>query len=165
MHSSAIVTHGLRSQKIQGDPYLKVRLTSQIVAALGMRHVQEVMVLPMQQLTPMPNKPACLLGLTNRRGQVVWVVDLARMLGLRVLPANLQQHNTAIVQVGKMLLALAVHQVEEIVWLQPEVIQPAPGQVAPDLLPYLQGCWVQSQQVGLVLDIAAIAQSQILHGD
>jgi twitching motility protein PilI len=165
MHSSAIVTHALRSQKIQGDPYLKVRLTSQVVAALGMRYVQEALVLPMRQLTPMPNKPACLLGLTNRRGQVVWAVDLARVLGLGMLPANLQQHNVTIVQVGKMLLALAVHQVEEIIWLQPEVIQPAPGQVAPDLLPYLQGCWVQSQQVGLVLDIAAIAQSHTLHRD
>lgn len=165
MNSSALAPHSSRLQKTLGDPYLRVQVGTQSSAALVMRHVQEVMVLPIRRLTPMPNKPACLLGLTNRRSRVLWVVDLARMLGLGALQANVQQHSVVVVQVGNIPLGLAIQQVEEITWIPSDAIQATPGQVTQGLLPYLQGCWVQPQGVVLILDAPAIVRSQLLHGE
>lgn len=165
MNSSALAPHSSRLQKTTGEPHLTVQLGAQSVAALLMHHVQEVMVLPIRRLTPMPNKPACLLGLTNRRSRVLWVIDLAQMLGLGVLQANVQQHSVVVVQVGNIPLGLAVHHVEEISWIPTDAIQVTPGQVSQGLLPYLRGCWVQPQNVVLILDAPAIAHSQLLHGD
>jgi len=47
----------------------------------GMKQVQKVLVLLPKRLAPMPNMPACILGLTNRRSRVLWVADLANLLG------------------------------------------------------------------------------------
>ena len=163
MNSSALAAHSSRLSKAVGSPYLKVHVGTQSISALRMLHVQEVMILPIRQLTPMPNKPACLLGLTNRRSRVLWVVDLAQMLGLGALQSNVQQHSVVVVQVGNIPLGLAVHHVEEITWIPTDSIQVTPGHVSQGLLPYLQGCWVRPQGVVLILDVPAIARSQLLH--
>jgi len=164
MTTSALVSLS-NSRKMLGNPYLKVQIHSQSYAALAMPFVQEALVLPIRQLTPMPNKPPCLLGLTNRRSRVLWVVDLALLLGLGALPESVQQHNIIIVQVGNMPLGLAVEQVEGIIWLTREMIQPPPAQITPRLLPFLQGCWVQPDELTFLLEVAAIARSQLLHAD
>lgn len=153
-------------QRNSGDAYLRFELCANTPAVLIMRHVQEAMVLPSRRLTPMPNMPACMLGLMNRRSRVVWVVDLAQLLGVSRLDANLQHYHLVIVQVGAVTLGLAVQQVEGITWLDTGRIQ-SPGQVLPSLVPYLKGCALQSreqtQEVLLVLDAESITQSSILH--
>ncbi|GAB4458052.1 MAG: chemotaxis protein CheW [Elainellaceae cyanobacterium] len=166
MNSSALTVSNNRLQKNLGSPYLKVEFgRQQVFAALPMEFVQEVLILPMRQLTPMPNKPACLLGLTNRRSRVLWVVDLAHLLGLGQLPASGQQYSVVIVQVGAVPLGLAVHQVDGITWIQPGEVQATPGNLAPGLLPYVTGCWVQTQELVLLLETRAIAHSPALHAE
>lgn len=162
MHTSALALPLDRSKKGLGDPYLKIQLDGQTSAIFNMQHVQEVVMLPVRRLTPMPNLPACLLGLTNRRSRILWIVDLARMLEIAVLPAATQQHSVVIVQVGAMPLGLAVRQVEGIVWVQSSMIQSPPGQISAPLVPYLQGCVLQQREISLVLDVEAIAQSSQL---
>ncbi|GAB4144187.1 MAG: chemotaxis protein CheW [Cyanobacteria bacterium J069] len=166
MNSSAITIPSHRLQKNQGTPYLKVQFGGQrIFAALPMGFVQEVLVLPVRQLTPMPNKPSCLLGLTNRRSRVLWVVDLAHLLGLGRLPANVQQHSVVITQIGSLPLGLALQQVDGITWIPPQDVQAVPSNLAPGLLPYLVGCCVQSQELLMLLDVMAIARSPVLHAE
>lgn len=162
MTLSTIPLSSNQSEKVFGDPYLKVQLGAQTIALFTMQHVQEALVLPVQRLTPMPNRPGCLLGLANRRSRVMWVIDLGRMLGLTPLQAMVQQHSVVIVQVGPMPLGLAVQHVHGLSWVQAETIQPPPGQLATSLVPYLQGCVLQHREVALVLDTEAIVQSPIL---
>lgn len=166
MSISALVHPSKQSQRASGDAYLRFELCPHTPAVLFMRHVQEAMVLPARRLTPMPNMPACMLGLTNRRSRVIWVVDLAQMLGLAMLDANIQQYNLVMIQVGAVALGLAVQHIEGITWIDPDRIQSPIGQVMPSLVPYLRGCAVQQreekQDILLVLDAEAIAQSSIL---
>lgn len=102
----------------------------------------------------------------NRRSRVLWVVDLAQMLGLGTLDTNIQQYNLVIVQVGAIALGLAVQQVDGLNWIDPNQIQAPIGQILPTLLPYLRGCALQTQDqkqnILLVLDAEAIAQSSLL---
>lgn len=132
-----------------------------------MRHVQEAMILPSRRLTPMPNMPAPMMGLMNRRSRVIWVIDLAQLLGISMLDASSTQHYTLIlIQVGSVPLGLAVHQVEGAMRLEPSAIQSPIGQVTTALVPYLRGCVLQQQaqqkEIILVLDGEAITQSPIL---
>jgi positive phototaxis protein PixI len=167
MNLSAL-TLPARPAKSPGEPYLKFQLGRQTPAVFSMRHVQEALILPTRRLTPMPNMPAPILGLTNRRSRISWVVDLPQLLGLPALDSNTQQHTLILVQVGIISISFAVQQVEGITRLQPEDIQPPQGQVNSRLLPYLRGCILQKQEqkqeVLLVLDPEAIAQSAILQG-
>ena len=169
MNSSALVhpsSQSHQSKKNSGDAYLRFELCPQTPAVFSMRHVQEAIVLPARRLTPMPNMPACMLGLMNHRSHVVWVVDLAQMLGLSVLDANVQQYNLVMIRAGAVTLGLAIQQVEGITWIEPSQIQSSIGQLTPTLIPYLRGCAIHRQEdqqnLLLVLDAEASAQSSIL---
>ncbi len=167
MNSSALNTSALalpvgHSQKTVGDAHLKFHLGQKTPACFAMTHVQEAIVLPAHRLTPMPNMPASLLGLMNRRSRVVWVVDLALMLGVSRLSPSVQQYSLVMIQVGTVPLGLAVQRIEGIRWVQQEAIQSPLGQVTSALVPYLRGCILQPQEIVLVLDAEAIVQSPIL---
>jgi positive phototaxis protein PixI len=158
-----------RSPKPSGEAYLKFQLGRQTPAVFSMRHVQEAMVLPTRRLTPMPNMPSPILGLTNRRSRISWVVDLPQLLGLPPLDTNAQQHTLILVQVGAVSISFAVQQVEGITRLPTDAIQSPRGQVTSALVPYLRGCILQQQdtkpEILLVLDAEAIAQSPLLQGN
>ncbi|MBF2000174.1 MAG: purine-binding chemotaxis protein CheW [Synechococcales cyanobacterium C42_A2020_086] len=161
------LTLALSSQRpATGDAHLKFRLGHQTPAVFSMQCVQEALILPARRLTPMPNVPAPLLGLINRRSRVLWVLDLAQILGLALLDLNAQQYTLVLIQVGAVSLGLAVQQVEGIVRLAPEAIQPPVGQISSSLVPYLRGCALQhqeeKQEIVLVLDAEAIVQSPLL---
>lgn len=163
MNLSALTLRSDRPQKIQGDAYLKFKLASGFQAVLSMKQVQEVLALPANRLTPMPNMPACILGLMNRRSHVMWVVDLAQMLGISKLDANAREYNLMIVRAGTVILGLSVQQVGGISWITSDAIQPAPNHLTMNLLPYLRGCTLSEQEILLVLDADAIVHSSILH--
>jgi positive phototaxis protein PixI len=148
------------------ETYLKFRLAADIPAALSVRSVQEAFILPARQLTTMPNMPAALLGLTNRRNQVVWVIDLAQLLGLGVFDATVQQFSLLLIQVGLVKVGLAVQRIEGMIKLTPDAIQAPIGQMSLSLLPYLQGCALQQQEqkqeILLLLDAEAIVQAPLM---
>lgn len=168
MNPSALsLPENLQSQKIPGEAYLKFHVNRQIPAVFSMRYVQEALILPSRRLTPMPNMPAPMMGLMNRRSRVIWVIDLAQLLGLSVLDASsTQQYMLILIQVGSIPLGLAVHQVEGMTRLEANAIQSPVGQVTASLVPYLRGCVLQQQsekqEILLVLDGEAIAHSPIL---
>lgn len=142
--------------KNQGDTYLKFQFGKQTPAVLSMSQAQEVIVLPPSRLTPMPNMPAYVLGLLNRRSRVLWVIDLQGMLGLPAVPTNVQQYNIVIIRTGSASLGLIVQSVEGVIRLTPDHIQPPHGHVSSELVPYLRGCSLQEREILLILDAEAI---------
>ncbi|MDX2228145.1 MAG: chemotaxis protein CheW [Leptolyngbyaceae cyanobacterium bins.349] len=146
-----------------GDPYLRFQLAEGVTAVLPMQQVQEVHRLPVHRLTPLPNLPGCVLGLINRRSQVLWVVDLAHLLDITYLGANQQQYHLAIIRSGQLMLALAVAHIHGSFWLPPEAIHAHAGQLSPALQAHLQGCAMYDQEILLVLNPEAILHSSALH--
>lgn len=170
MTSSALALPNGQPRKPVGDAYLKFQLTRQTSAVFATPHVQEAIALPTRRLTPMPNMPPCMLGLMNRRSRVMWVVDLAQLLGIPNPDApglryNVQ-HNVVLLQVGSVSLGLAIQQVKGISWIENDTIQSPIGQVSASLVPYLRGCVLQQhdqqKELVLVLDAEAIVKSPIL---
>lgn len=148
-----------------GNAYLKLQLDRQTVAALPMDYTQEVLVVSARRLTPIPNMPACVLGLLNQRSKIFWVVDLPQLLQLSVLDTYVQQYNIAIVRSREIPLGLAVQQVKGVMRFNADAIHSPVGTVPDNLIPYLQGCISQQTDSVLVLDPVAIVSSPILHGN
>lgn len=155
------------------EAYLKFQLAPGIPALLAARAVEEATVLSTTQITPMPNMPACLLGLINRRSRVIWITNLMQLLGLAIPNRPRQQYSTIIVKSEtldssasspNLSLGLVVDQISGIIHLPTEALQPVPTQVNPILGPYLRGCAVQNEQILLVLDAEAVLQSSIFQG-
>lgn len=76
--------------------------------------------------TPLPRAPKFVRGVINLRGAVLPVVDLAECLGFS---ANEQTANQVIVvvQIGNRVVGLLVDAVSDILIIETEKIQPAPG--------------------------------------
>jgi twitching motility protein PilI len=165
MNSSALahITKPNPNKKNLGDAYLKFQFGQQTPAVLSMSQAQEVFVLPVGRLTAMPNMPPYVMGLLNRRSKVLWVIDLAKMLGLPGIETNVQHYNSVIINSGSVSLLLIVQSVEGVLRLTPENIQPPLGQVSSGLVPYLRGCVLLDTEILLVLDAEAIIRSPLLH--
>lgn len=160
-----IVPQMERDTRTLGDNYLRFYLEPDTSAILSMEHAQEVLIVPVGRITPMPNMAECVLGLLNWRNRVLWVVDLAQMLKLQSLDTTAQQYHITIIRVGEILLGLVVQEVKGVTQFTPDCIQPPIGLVSSGLMPYLHGCIIQEKELVLVLDAEPIAHSPILHSD
>lgn len=142
--------------QVVGDIYVKLQLDKYTSAILSMDYVQEVLIVPISRISPMPNMPHCILGLLNRRNRVLWVIDLAQVLNLS-LDTNAQQYHIIIIQVNQVSLALVVQEVKGVIRFTPDCIQSSPEQAA-----YIHGWVVQAQETLMVLNAEAIAHSPSL---
>ena len=145
------------------DSFLKLHLEPHTPAILAMEQVQEVLIIPARRITPMPNMTECVIGLLNRRNRVLWVIDLAQLLGLQPLPTNTQQYNVVIIQAKQISLGLLVQEVKGVTHFAHQLIQPPTELVTSALIPYLSGCIFQSEEVLLVLNAEAIVLSPTLY--
>ncbi len=150
-----------QTPKPVGDGYLKFQLNQFTSAVFSIRYVQEVMIVPIEFVTSMPNMPACVLGLTNWRSRIIWVVDLPKMFNLESLNNKLRQYNVIIIRIESALLGLVVPEVKGTIRLIADDIKSPGSQISPSLLPYLRGCVWQEKEFLLVFDPQAIVQSSI----
>jgi positive phototaxis protein PixI len=141
--------------------HLKFKIGSH-TALLPTHQVLEAITLPVSSVTPMPNMPPAMLGLVNRRSQVLWVTDLALLLGIPVAYPNSQHYHLILVQIHDVIVALRVQEINSIVSLPPEQVSPVPAHVSTDLAPFLRGCWLQGNEVLLVLSAEAILRAPAL---
>ena len=142
-----------------GNAYLKLQLEFPILCVVLLEHIQEVLVMPIEQITFMPSMPDYVLGLMNRRGKVLWVIDLPHMLGLESLERDRQQYHIAIIKLGNMLLGLAVQQVQGVKRLTEEEIESSLHNSVPHLIPYFKGCILQEEESLLVLNTEALTDA------
>lgn len=174
MNSSALAHRLIQPEALSGTACLSFLLNEQTPALFSMNQVQEVIVVPSQQITPMPNMPACVLGLSTRRSRVMWLVDLAHMLLSTPLPANTRNYDVVMIRVSQVfqqqnmlmatahsqaLLGLIVPKVKGVVRFAPDLIQKPQGHFAPNLMPCLRGCLIQQDEMLLLLDAESIARS------
>jgi positive phototaxis protein PixI len=145
-------------KKALGAPYLQLELTQRIPAVLPMEHAQEALVVAVDTLTPIPNMPAGVLGLLNRRSRIFWVVDLSQVLGLAAHSTNVQSYNIVLTQVGKRSLGLVVPEVKGVQRFSSEAVRSPIGAVSPAMVPFLRGCIClpERKDILLVLDPEAI---------
>jgi positive phototaxis protein PixI len=151
----------LESQSL-GEPYLKIQLAPHSAAVVPMEQAQEAIAIPFDRITPVPNMPACVLGLLNQRSRVFWAIDLPLMLGLSTQPLNGQQYNLVIVKSGNSPLGLVVPKVQGVLRFDVEEMYSPVGEAPSSLVSYLRGCFTQAGETLWVLDPDAIIHSPAL---
>jgi len=152
-----------------GTGYLRVLLFQGVSVLLPMAQVQEVIALPSHRLSALPNLPAPVLGLMNRRSQVLWLVDLAYVLGIGRLELDPQVHHVVVLKVGKLTVGFAATAIEGMVSIPNDALISIPSQVPPSSLPYLRACARipgtdpgSDPEILLVLNPDALLQAPVL---
>ena len=144
-----------------GDGYLQFKLNENTTAVLLVNFTQEVVVSPIEAITPIANKPELILGLINWRNRIIWVVDLARILGLESQSYPMRQCNIIVVRRESETIGLMVPEIKGTVRLNSDTIQPAKNQ-ASNVAAYLDGCIWSKDELNLVVNIQAILNSSLL---
>jgi len=144
-----------------GDGYLQFKLNQSTTAVLLVNFTQEVVVLPVEAITPIANKPELILGLMNWRNRVIWVVDLPKILGLESQSYPIRQCNIIVISHEAETIGLMVPEIKGTVRLNSGTIQPTKNQ-ASNIISYLDGCIWREDELNLVLNIQAILKSSSL---
>ena len=155
-----------------GLPFLRFRLVPDTLAVLPVQQMTEVITMAAHEIVPIPNLAASVMGVHNWRGEILWMVNLGHLLGLDPLyqhATNRSIHTAIVIREAQLMpdrqpaasqqtadkkLGLVVNQVEDMEWLNPDLIQsPPPAAVTPALVPFLRGFWLKSNgEVLIVLD-------------
>jgi len=140
--------------------FLHFSLKCEENALLALKHITEVVRLKAEEILPVPDVSDCVLGITNWRGEMLWLVDLGQLAGDPPLFARVQGNKllpVIVVQAKGQSLGFAVQSIGDIELKDPIQIQPvASGLFPPNLLPLLSG--YLPDRGGAVLDAVAITQ-------
>lgn len=142
-----------------GDGYLKFQLNQHTSAVLSIKHTQEVITIPVESVTPMPNMHPCILGLINWRSRIIWIIDLAKMLNLDSRNNKGRQYNVVVIRSESGILGLVVSSIEGTTKFMSDAIQAPSSQLPANLLAYLRGCIYQEDKMSFVLETQVIMES------
>lgn len=165
-----------------GELFLRFELGRNINAAISLERIVETLRLPTQSITPMPNMPACTLGLMENQGKVFWAVDLAQALGLTQGATRTREYEIIIIEAlpldnsataaanaangETLLLGLAVTKIRSTLRLNASDIETSnAGEVPPVLEPYIKGSFQRDDSQTLILSVEALSNAKGLYGD
>jgi positive phototaxis protein PixI len=149
------------------EQFLRLHLVPATKVLLPIQQVAEVLTISVGQIVPISHMPACVMGVHNWRGEVLWMVDLGHLCGLTpYYQQTIPIAHTALVLQGRdkastqksQTLGLVVDRVEDVEWCDPNVIQPLPpSTMTSELASLLRGYWWKSDDAMLaVLEAEAI---------
>jgi positive phototaxis protein PixI len=169
--STALPTRQLLSQPTSrsidtaSEMFLRFKLDNQTTAVVPMQQTQEALVLPAERVSVVPNLPASVLGLFNRRSSLLWLVDLPQLLGLEPIDRYAHSYDLVLLKVGEIPLAVAVKAIQGVVRFSSDDIKSPIGSFNPEFTPYLRGWILREQELVLVLDPEAIINARELSSD
>ncbi len=133
--------------------------------AVRVLHVREI--IGIQDITTVPQTPACIKGVINLRGKVIPVVDLRLKFGM---PEQAHTERTCIIVIqvegaaGAMNTGIIVDEVSEVLNLSGSEIEPTPDFGDGADTPYLLGLAKVKDKVKILLDIGQVLKDQELSG-
>ncbi|MBD2358613.1 chemotaxis protein CheW [Tolypothrix sp. FACHB-123] len=165
------------SSTIASKQFLRFQLVPQTTLLLPISQLVEVLTIAVDRITPIPQLPAWVMGAYNWRGEVLWMVDLAHLIGFT--PWYQQGISTTctviVLRAGSMstlnnsaenqMIGLVINRAEMMEWCDRAMLQPPSSDViTPELIPFVSGYQLKSNGERLaVLDdqviITAISQS------
>ena len=141
-----------------GEQFLRFCLVPDVAALLPFSQLIEVLTIPVGQIVAIPHTPAWVMGVYNWRGEVLWMVDLAHLVGLTPLyqqAINASTHTAVVLHAplggalstnaGNQMIGLVVNRVEDIEWCDPNLFEsPLSAAITTQSMPFLRGYRSQS---------------------
>ncbi len=165
--------------------FLKFYLQSDLAVLIAIASVKELMNIPIfsgsereNRVIPMPHLPSAVMGVYNWRGEILWIINLAKLLGLNPLGSSLQSRivrptivisNATATMLGDLkTIGFVVDTIAEIEWYEPHV---DPNSVISNpfhstLLPWLKSYWRSATgEILAELDGQILIDHADLHAD
>jgi positive phototaxis protein PixI len=147
--------------------FLRFQLGGEVIALLATEGVLQVVQIKMEDILPVPQMPACVMGVYNWRGELLWLVDFQHLVGLQPLlseSASLTNCMTLVVKLNNKLMGLVVDKVEDIEERDRNQMQPlAAGLFSSELVEFLQGYFVtKNQKMLMVFEGEALVNTPVL---
>ena len=109
--------------------------------------------------TQIPNMPSWLVGVTNRRGDILSVVNLREFLGIDPNPTDSTRMLVVRTQDDELTTGLIVDQVNGMLNMVTDQMELPTDLVGPDAIPYLRGFCEHKLDVVAILDLEALLAS------
>ena len=137
--------------------FLRFSIGSEDSGLLPLEQLAEILNISVVDILPIPEMPSCVLGISNWRGKMLWLIDLDHLIDYSLSQLQGQSLMVIVIQINGQSLGLVVQHVNDIELHDPAHIQPAAvGLFPPGLLPFVEGYLPSAS--GIVLDTAAIAR-------
>ena len=94
------------STVVEGEPFLRVQLTPETTVGFPLKLVEEVQLMSVANITPMPNMSEEILGLVQAKGHIFWLLDLARLLGFPALINRSKRYEMVMIRAQHMSFGL-----------------------------------------------------------
>ncbi len=144
------------------DKYLTFKLNREGYAIDVMQVVE---IIRLQKITPVPHMPPHLKGVINLRGKVIPIIDLRERFGLSDLKTT--EHTCIVVvhiqteEKQTLSAGLIVDEVEEVLSIPAEDVQPTPDVGNKVAAPYLKGVTTQRDEVRTLLDLSLLLKEEL----
>ncbi|MFA5701042.1 MAG: chemotaxis protein CheW [Desulfuromonas sp.] len=140
------------SEDTQEGKYLTFHMAGEDYG-IEIRHVTEI--IGIQRITEVPDMPDFIKGVVNLRGKVIPVMDVRARFHL---PSREYDERTCIVVVNynDASVGLVVDQVNEVVDIPAENIEPPPRSTAGGSSLYIQGMGKMGEQVKILLNVGKL---------
>jgi positive phototaxis protein PixI len=160
-------------ERDRGQQFLQFKLLPDTNVLLPLAQMVEVLSLPVMQVVAIPDLPEWIMGIYNWQGQILWLLDLGSLIGLPPIYGQTTNYTVVVINESTtgMELGLLVQRVEDIEWVDPDLIESPPeSETRVELLPFLRGFLFNvREELMVVLDcdaiFAAMPQSQIVPED
>jgi positive phototaxis protein PixI len=146
------------------------------------QRVSELVNVPIDRVVPMPHLPPAVMGIYNWRGEILWIVDLAILLGLAISPRRYRSLQPMIILTGtgtnsangaeapetqqQQTIGLVVDRINEIEWCERELIPADTSAIDSALSSWVRGLSVSATgEKFLVLDWQAAIDRASFHAD
>ncbi|GAB4532170.1 MAG: hypothetical protein Tsb0014_16330 [Pleurocapsa sp.] len=163
------------SQKNEAEKqFLRFYLESETKVILPLEQITEIQKIGISQIVPIPQMPPWVMGIYNWRGNILWMLDLGDLIGLKswyqqgintsnytVIVLSLDREKKSVKSNTIVNLGLIITRVEDIIWCNTDSIQSPPASaVTTAIAPFLKGYWLeQNGDMVLALDGDAIIKS------
>jgi purine-binding chemotaxis protein CheW len=121
-----------------------------VLVGADIRQVEEIN--RQMDVTPLPHVPPFVLGVVNLRGNVVTVVDLRTILGVKSSGTDRRSHNVIIRYEGERI-GLAVDRIADVVHAPIDAIDELPANFDSIDTRFLQGVYAMDNELLLILDV------------
>ncbi len=147
---------------------------AEMTTASARQGATELIDIPSDRVVPIPHLPPAVLGVYNWRGEVLWVVDLAVLLGDGGLEFETERRSYPTIVVSAIdssgetkTIGLVVDEIADIEWC--ELVSPPAVTIEPHQIERLR--WVKGEAIApsgerlTILDELAIVERAELHAD
>jgi positive phototaxis protein PixI len=155
--------------------FLRFQLQPNLMALIEIELVTELVNILVDRVVPMPHLPPAVMGVYNWRGEILWIVDLAVLLGGGGSPRRYRSlQPTMILSIDlngedrqQKTIGFVVDEIAELELCDLDLIEsPLPANIYPEFSDWARGLWAaDTGESFLVLDGKKILDRASFHAD